>query len=158
MGASGFPARRDRTSLARVRRIARFVSVLLMIAYASAATFDCERPDEAGSRLARAANAGGVPAPNGPHAHHADNTDNTDNTDNANNADSIPKARLSLSPTCLCGCSETRSTVGGEVSRLGVVVPRVHVARLLEHEHVYGQARHPAHVLDVALGIDPIPI
>jgi len=42
------------------------------------------------------------------------------------------RCELELKPTCRCGCSESRATVGGSVSRLGAAVPAVHLARLLE--------------------------
>lgn len=65
---------------------------------------------------------------------------------------------LELKPKCLCGCSESRATVGGNVSRLGAAVPAVHVGRLAE-------VRAPA-ALDLVLvrararapDQDPIPI
>jgi hypothetical protein len=65
---------------------------------------------------------------------------------------------LELKPKCTCGCSESRATVGGSVSRLGAAVPGVHVGRLAEAKpaaaldlvHARARERHPEH--------DPIPI
>jgi hypothetical protein len=67
-------------------------------------------------------------------------------------------ASQELKPTCLCGCSDRRSQVGGSTARLGSVVPGTVVARLIETQVT------PAgeHVLpmnfDSQFEIDPIPI
>ena len=43
---------------------------------------------------------------------------------------SAKKGQLELQPTCLCGCSETRSLIGGSASRLGAVVPGLSLVQL----------------------------
>jgi hypothetical protein len=61
-------------------------------------------------------------------------------------------------PTCLCGCNDTRSRVGGSAARLGSVVPGRVMARLLEAEAVVPAVRVLPRILDVHFEIDPIPI
>ena len=67
-------------------------------------------------------------------------------------------AGLAFVPTCLCGCSETRSTVGGNVSRLGSVVPGVFVAwrtQVDAQRHFFPPS---GGLVGITLDLDPIPI
>jgi hypothetical protein len=61
-------------------------------------------------------------------------------------------------PTCQCGCSDTRSRVGGSAARLGSVVPGRVMARLLEVEVAVPAVRVLPGIFDVHFEIDPIPI
>jgi hypothetical protein len=65
---------------------------------------------------------------------------------------------LELKPTCRCGCSESRATVGGSVSRLGAAVPAVHVARLLEARSLEVCDRVLARACSPDPDREPIPI
>jgi len=67
-------------------------------------------------------------------------------------------ATTEIKPTCLCGCSDTRSQIGGGSARLGSVVPGTVVAHLLEVEAVAPGVRVPARIFDIHFEIDPIPI
>ena len=60
--------------------------------------------------------------------------------------------------TCLCGCGETRARVGGGTSRLGAVVPGVHVATLPEAIDVPGPGPEDASPIDVFETHDPVPV
>lgn len=70
---------------------------------------------------------------------------------------STDAAALELRPKCVCGCSETRSTVGGSTSRLGSVIPAVHVARLIEAPSTVVTDRAADLVLEIYTDRDPIP-
>lgn len=61
-------------------------------------------------------------------------------------------------PTCQCGCSDTRSLVGGNAARLGSVVPGAVMAGLLEMDLVAPEIRIPLRTFDIHFEIDPIPI
>jgi len=63
-----------------------------------------------------------------------------------------------LKRKCVCGCSETRSQVGGGTARLGSVVPGIAVARLAEAEDVLAEDRVLPRPLEVVSELDPIPI
>lgn len=63
-----------------------------------------------------------------------------------------------LKPTCGCGCSESRSRIGGNVSRLGSVVPGVEVARLSELIPVHCAREREFSITNVFREIDPVPI
>lgn len=65
---------------------------------------------------------------------------------------------LELKPTCLCGCSESRATVGGSVSRLGAAVPAVYVGRFVEVRTPAALDLVRAHARAGAPDQDPIPI
>ena len=65
---------------------------------------------------------------------------------------------LAFLPTCLCGCSETRSTIGGNASRLGSVVPGVFVARLCEPEAPTVEFSSHLLLVETYSDLDPIPI
>ena len=59
--------------------------------------------------------------------------------------------------TCLCGCDETRSMIGGGAGRLGSVVPITHVARLLPAIETLGVFPSSTHRSEYHREIDPIP-
>lgn len=61
-------------------------------------------------------------------------------------------------PTCQCGCSDTRSLVGGSAARLGSVVPGTVMARLLEADVAVPAVRVLPRNSNVYIEIDPIPI
>jgi hypothetical protein len=90
----------------------------------------------------------------GEHAHGASHAgDHADETTVA--------ARLGmaeLKPTCGCGCGESRSRIGGNVSRLGSVIPGVEVARLSELIPVHRAMEREFSMPNVFLEIDPVPI
>lgn len=65
---------------------------------------------------------------------------------------------LAFLPACLCGCSETRSTIGGNASRLGSVVPGVFVARLYEPEAPTAEFFSHFVLVETYSDLDPIPI
>ena len=67
-------------------------------------------------------------------------------------------ARLEFRPTCQCGCSDTRSQVGGGAARLGSVVPGTVFAGLFDAEHPAPGIRVPPRAFDLDFEIDPIPI
>jgi hypothetical protein len=67
-------------------------------------------------------------------------------------------AATELKPTCLCGCSDTRSQIGGGSARLGSVVPGTVVAHLLEVEAAAPGVRVLPRIFDIHFEIDPIPI
>lgn len=67
-------------------------------------------------------------------------------------------ATAEIKPKCLCGCSETRSQVGGGTARLGSVVPGLYVVRLIEPGATRALAPITASFVDVHADLDPIPI
>jgi hypothetical protein len=67
-------------------------------------------------------------------------------------------AATELKPTCLCGCSDTRSQIGGGSARLGSVVPGSVVAHLLGVEAAAPGVRVLPRIFDIHFEIDPIPI
>jgi hypothetical protein len=66
--------------------------------------------------------------------------------------------RLTIEPTCLCGCSKTRSKFAGDTARLGTVVPGTVIARLLEAERVAARPFSPSREIDFHSDVEPIPI
>ena len=157
----------------------RLVSALAMTVYLAAAFLPCEPPDGAvwqagGGHAAQDARESHDERPHQAavsshaqmsHAAHAGQTGHAGHAahgrgdaDSGFEASARKTARLALSAICPCGCSETRSGVGGGTARLGSVVPGLAVARLLEaprHELV---ARVPEPADEVFFAIDPIPI
>ena len=95
------------------------------------------------------------------HAHHA----HGDEHDHRRGEERVVAARGAADPNaagfrapCLCGCGDTRSTVGGGTARLGSVVPGVWIARLPE---AAGESRHAQFALHFAnrtAATDWIPI
>jgi len=71
---------------------------------------------------------------------------------------SAKTASLGFKPTCQCGCSDTRSQVGGGAARLGSVVPGTVFAGLPEAEQAAAAVRVLPRSFGLDFEIDPIPI
>ena len=71
---------------------------------------------------------------------------------------SVARSRLELKAVCVCGCSETRGTVGGGTSRLGSVVPAIYLPCLLEADLGLAPLHGPDRVVEFSPDLDPIPI
>ena len=147
------------------------VSCGLLASYLAAAFLDCEpiRPAIGTGHAAPMAQA--EPAANetghshgedhasgdrtaGEHAHGASHAgDHADETTVA-----ARQGVAELKPTCGCGCGESRSRIGGNVSRLGSVIPGVEVARLSELIPVHRAMEREFSPPNVFLEIDPVPI
>jgi hypothetical protein len=69
-----------------------------------------------------------------------------------------PTVLAEFKPTCLCGCSETRSTIGGGAARLGRVIPGAVLAVLFEPEPVAPLAAAPPLFDNFDSEIDPTPV
>lgn len=67
-------------------------------------------------------------------------------------------APLELQAKCLCGCEETRSTIGGGASRLGSTIPAVYVPSLPPAAAWRGFAFEPGRFSRMTGRLDPIPI
>ena len=89
------------------------------------------------------------------HGHHHAQVDQA--TSNESTASSR-EGRLTMRPTCLCGCSETRSLAGGNASRVGVVVPGVSVAVLVVYPPMRGTTTQRVCWQEGFGPDDPIPI
>jgi hypothetical protein len=89
-------------------------------------------------------------------AHHAHHDSQSEVHERAHRP--VQLSALELKPKCVCGCSDTRSSVGGNTSRLGSTVPAVHVPRLIEAAQPGVFSRENARVLSAHTDHDPIPI
>jgi len=67
-------------------------------------------------------------------------------------------AHLVFTAPCVCGCGDTRATVGGGASRLGAVVPGQFVTQLLSPPAESAVGANPGRFVREILEIDPIPI
>lgn len=90
----------------------------------------------------------------GEHAHGASHAG--DHADETTVAAHLGMAELK--PICGCGCGESRSRIGGNVSRLGSVIPGVEVARLSELIPVHCAMEREFYMPNVFREIDPVPI
>jgi len=90
-------------------------------------------------------------------AHHALHTASA-STNESRSRRAVQQAKLEIKPTCLCGCSETRSSIGGGTARLGSVVPGTVVASLIEAAPIPAAEFAQVGMLDLHFDIDPVPI
>ena len=90
-------------------------------------------------------------SPHGSHMHHGSRRTDADSAHAATPSHDRTKLNSSLvwTRTCLCGCSESRSTVGGGAARLGPAVPP-NVLAFVEQVLPNRAAAHRSHALSVA--------
>ena len=152
-------------------KIRALVSCGLLASYLAAAFLDCEPIRPAMVRGHAAPMAQAEPAANetghshgedhasgdrtaGEHAHGASHAG-----DHADETTVVARRGVAeLKPTCGCGCDESRSRIGGNVSRLGSVIPGVEVSRLFELISVHRAMEREFSLPNVFREIDPVPI
>ncbi len=143
--------------LEEVRAAERFIALFAIATFVAATFLPCESTSSANPGVLWASTADAMPSAHesesspvaSPQAHHASHV-----------AVQAPAtaARLEFKPTCLCGCSDTRSQIGGGAARLGSVLPGTALARLLEAEPVILVEQGSPTESRFHLEIDPIPI
>jgi hypothetical protein len=92
------------------------------------------------------------------HAHHGGVEPAVGEPSRASDRAGVLLASAELKAKCLCGCSETRSEVGGGTARLGSVVPGCFVPRLIEPEATRAGESVALAVVGFHGDLDPIPI
>jgi hypothetical protein len=147
----------DYRRLENVRTAERFIALFVVATFVAAAFLPCESTSLANLGVLWAPTADAMPSAHesesspmaSPDAHHASHI-----------AVQAPAttAKLEFKPTCLCGCSDTRSQVGGGAARLGSVLSGTALARLLEAEPVLLVDQGSRTEIGFHLEIDPIPI
>jgi hypothetical protein len=156
--------------------------MLVLVAYLSAVGIDCDpnsmlpiavasaggpvhsmsnsRPASTPTSMNRSTNASMASDDGSVHgagsAHHAHHDSQSEVHERAHRP--VQSSTLELKPKCVCGCSDTRSSVGGNTSRLGSTLPAVYVPRLVEAEQPGVFSRENARVLSAHTDHDPIPI
>jgi hypothetical protein len=140
-----------------VRTAERFIALFAIATFVAATFLPCESTSFAKLGVLWAPPADTMPSAHesesspmaSPHAHHASHV--------ALQAPATT-AKLEFKPTCLCGCRDTRSQIGGGAARLGSVLPGTALARLLEAEPVLLVEQGSPTAIGFHLEIDPIPI
>lgn len=153
------------------RPVCALVSCGLIASYLAAAFLDCEpiRPAKGMGHAAPMAQAESTANETG-HSHGEDHASGNRNADEhahgashaGDHADETTVAAhlgmAELKPICGCGCGESRSRVGGNVSRLGSVIPGVEIAQLSEPIPVHRATERVFYPPNVFREIDPVPI
>ena len=139
-----------------MRHLYRVVTALAVSAYLAATFLPCEAPAGIGFRPSGVASS----SHSAPHAESmAVETSWTPQTyDHAAHAIDRSTSHLVFTAPCVCGCGETRSTVGGGASRLGPAVVEISPVPFIALAAIRAPGIFPTRVSSPIRVIDPIPI